>query len=59
MGATSGAVPELAIGDISVALLPGLMARGVGVAVVSAVMLAAHPRQATLHGLDIARNHSF
>ncbi|UUZ65519.1 thiamine phosphate synthase [Polaromonas sp. P1-6] len=44
--------PVVAIGGISLALLPGVMACGVdGVAVVSAVTLAADPQQAALQGL--------
>ncbi|MES2188632.1 MAG: thiamine phosphate synthase [Pseudomonadota bacterium] len=48
--------PVVAIGGISLALMPGVMACGVdGVAVVSAVTLAADPQQAALEGLEIAR----
>ncbi len=44
--------PVVAIGGISLALLPGVLACGVdGVAVVSAVTQAADPRQAALAGL--------
>lgn len=47
--------PAVAIGGISLALMPGVMACGVdGVAVVSAVTLAADPRQAALAGLRLA-----
>jgi thiamine-phosphate pyrophosphorylase len=47
--------PVVAIGGISLALMPGVMACGVdGVAVVSAVTQAADPRQATLAGLRLA-----
>lgn len=51
--------PVVAIGGISLALIPGVMAclpgtRG-GVAVVSAVTLAADPQQAALDGLRLAR----
>ena len=46
--------PVVAIGGISLALLPGVMACGVdGVAVVSAVTLAADPQQAALQGLAL------
>jgi len=48
--------PVVAIGGISLALMPGVMACGVdGVAVVSAVTLAADPRQAALAGLQLAK----
>ena len=44
--------PVVAIGGISLARLPGVMACGVnGVAVVSAVTLAADPQQAAMQGL--------
>ena len=44
--------PVVAIGGISLARLPGVMACGVnGVAVVSAVTLAADPQQAAIQGL--------
>ncbi|MHB1198487.1 MAG: thiamine phosphate synthase [Polaromonas sp.] len=47
--------PAVAIGGISLALMPGVMACGVdGVAVVSAVTLAADPQQAALDGLRLA-----
>ena len=47
--------PVVAIGGISLALMPGVLACGVdGVAVVSAVTLAADPRQAALAGLRLA-----
>lgn len=50
--------PVVAIGGISLARLPGVLACGVdGVAVVSAVTLAANPRQAALSGLKLARKH--
>ncbi|OGA98880.1 MAG: thiamine-phosphate diphosphorylase [Burkholderiales bacterium RIFCSPHIGHO2_12_FULL_61_11] len=48
--------PVVAIGGISLALMPGVLACGVaGVAVVSAVTLAADPQQASLAGLQLAR----
>ena len=48
--------PVVAIGGISLALMPGVMACGVGgAAVVSAVTLAADPEQAALQGLRIAQ----
>ena len=48
--------PVVAIGGISLALVPGVMACGVdGVAVVSAVTLAANPQEAALHGLRLAK----
>lgn len=48
--------PVVAIGGISLDRLPGVMACGVdGVAVVSAVTLAANPRQAALDGLRMAQ----
>lgn len=48
--------PVVAIGGISLALMPGVLACGVdGVAVVSAVTLAADPRQAALAGLQLAK----
>jgi thiamine-phosphate pyrophosphorylase/hydroxymethylpyrimidine kinase/phosphomethylpyrimidine kinase/thiamine-phosphate diphosphorylase len=47
--------PAVAIGGISLALMPGVLACGVdGVAVVSALTLAADPRQAALAGLQLA-----
>lgn len=47
--------PVVAIGGISLERMPGVMACGVdGVAVVSAVTLAADPRQAALEGLRLA-----
>ncbi len=47
--------PVVAIGGISLALMPGVMACGVdGVAVVSSVTLAADPRRAALDGLKLA-----
>jgi thiamine-phosphate pyrophosphorylase len=47
--------PVVAIGGISLALMPGVMACGVdGVAVVSAVTLATDPQQAALEGMKIA-----
>ena len=49
--------PVVAIGGISLALMPGVLACGVdGVAVVSAVTLAADPQQAALDGLRLAKN---
>ena len=46
--------PVVAIGGISLERLPGVMAYGVdGVAVVSAVTLAADPRQAAVQGLRV------
>ena len=48
--------PVGAIGGISLALVPGVMACGVdGVAVVSAVTLAPDPQEAALHGLRLAK----
>lgn len=48
--------PAVAIGGISLALMPGVLACGVeGVAVVSAVTLAADPQQAALAGVRLAR----
>ena len=47
--------PVVAIGGISLARLPGVLACGVdGAAVVSAVTLAADPQQAALEGLALA-----
>lgn len=47
--------PVVAIGGISLALMPGVLACGVdGVAVVSAVTLAADPQRAALQGLELA-----
>ena len=47
--------PVVAIGGISLERLPGVLACGVdGVAVVSAVTLAADPQQATVRGLQLA-----
>ena len=47
--------PVVAIGGISLARMPGVLACGVqGVAVVSAVTLAADPQQAALQGLFLA-----
>jgi thiamine-phosphate pyrophosphorylase len=47
--------PVVAIGGISLARMPGVMACGVdGAAVVSAVTLAADPQQAALTGLQLA-----
>ena len=47
--------PVVAIGGISLALMPGVLACGVdGVAVVSAVTQAADPQQAALTGLQFA-----
>jgi thiamine-phosphate pyrophosphorylase len=47
--------PVVAIGGISLALMPGVLACGVdGVAVVSAVTLAADPQAAALSGLRLA-----
>ena len=47
--------PVVAIGGISLERMPGVMACGVhGVAVVSAVTLAADPKQAALDGLRLA-----
>ena len=52
--------PVVAIGGISLERIAGVMACGVdGVAVVSAVTLAADPRQAALDGLKIAQAKSF
>ena len=49
--------PVVAIGGISLALMPGVMACGVdGVAVVSAVTLAADPQQAAQQGLKLFLN---
>ncbi|NQW94064.1 MAG: thiamine phosphate synthase [Polaromonas sp.] len=46
--------PVVAIGGISLDRMPGVLACGVdGVAVVSAVTLAADPRQAALNGLEM------
>ena len=51
--------PVVAIGGISLDRMPGVIACGVdGVAVVSAVTLAADPQLAALHGLKIAQNKS-
>lgn len=48
--------PVVAIGGISLARMPGVLACGVdGVAVVSAVTLAADPHQAALDGLMVAQ----
>ena len=47
--------PVVAIGGISLERLPGVMACGVdGVAVVSAVTLAADPQQAVMRGISLA-----
>ena len=47
--------PVVAIGGISLARLPGVLACGInGVAVVSAVTLAADPQQAAREGLRLA-----
>ena len=47
-------LPVVAIGGISLARMPGVLACGVdGVAVVSAVTLAADPKQAALEGLRL------
>ena len=47
--------PVVAIGGISLALMPGVLACGVdGVAVVSAITLADDPEQAVLKGLKLA-----
>lgn len=47
--------PVVAIGGISLALMPGVLACGVdGVAVVSAVTQAADPREAALAGVQLA-----
>ena len=52
---TAAPYPVVAIGGISLDLIPGVMACGVdGVAVVSAVTLAADPRRAALEGLRLA-----
>ena len=52
--------PVVAIGGISLALMPGVLACGVdGVAVVSAVTLAADPHQAALDGLRLAKTPGF
>ena len=49
--------PVVAIGGISLERMPGVLACGVdGVAVVSAVTLAADPQKAALAGLKIAQN---
>ena len=49
------AIPVVAIGGISLARMPGVLACGVdGVAVVSAVTLASDPQQAALEGLALA-----
>ena len=49
--------PVVAIGGISLQHMPGVLACGVdGVAVVSAVTLAADPYQAALEGLKMAQN---
>jgi len=46
--------PVVAIGGISLALMPGVLACGVdGVAVVSAVTLAADPQEAAREGLAL------
>ena len=51
--------PVVAIGGISLALMPGVLACGVdGVAVVSALTLAADPQQAALGGLRLAAEPS-
>ena len=51
--------PVVAIGGISLALMPGVLACGVdGVAVVSAVTLAADPQTAALSGLRLAAERS-
>ena len=51
--------PVVAIGGISLERLPGVLACGVdGVAVVSAVTLAADPQQAALQGLSVAVLHA-
>jgi thiamine-phosphate pyrophosphorylase len=48
--------PVVAIGGISLALMPGVLACGVdGVAVVSAVTLAADPQEAAVQGLRLAK----
>jgi len=48
-------IPVVAIGGISLARMPGVLACGVdGVAVVSAVTLASDPQQAALEGLRLA-----
>ena len=48
--------PVVAIGGISLERLPGVLACGVdGVAVVSAVTLAADPRRAAINGLEMMR----
>ncbi len=50
--------PVVAIGGVSLERMPGVLACGVdGVAVVSAVTLAAEPHQAALEGLRMARNN--
>ena len=52
--------PVVAIGGVSLALLPGVMACGAnGVAVVSAVTLAADPQQAAQQGLKLASQPAF
>lgn len=49
--------PVVAIGGISLARMPGVLACGIdGVAVVSAVTLAADPHQAVLEGLKMVQN---
>ena len=48
--------PVVAVGGISLDLMPGVLACGVdGLAVVSAVTLAADPQQAALDGLTLTR----
>jgi thiamine-phosphate pyrophosphorylase len=50
----------VAIGGISLALMPGVLACGVdGVAVVSAVTQAADPQQAAAAGLQLAADKQF
>ena len=52
--------PVVAIGGISLALMPGVLACGVdGLAVVSAVTQAADPQQAALAGLQLAAEKQF
>lgn len=53
-GKQAAPYPVVAIGGISLALMPGVLACGVdGVAVVSAVTLAADPQQAAFSGLRL------
>ena len=57
-GALAAPYPVVAIGGISLERLPGVLACGMnGVAVVSAVTLAADPQQAALTGLRLAAHY--